>query len=452
MREKLFIAGLLSLMVAVPSFAKETKALQVQEEISKEKQLVNKIYALLEVDRISEETLLKLVKEKKITIAELYASKDNQICMLTNKFATTYDSDKDGLSDYDEIFKYKTNPNKADSDGDGIIDSDWNERKEYTYTVNYKTKIFNLYDEDSLAMAFQDGRVIKKTDEYSEIELIVYPENTYYEYLYENPNWKADYSGMKTYLEPTVLCNWDNQMREDLINELKQSGIDPDQLTDVELVKQVTAWIEKNNKRLFTNGWDIFLQVENGKVVEPKDKKIIEKMRKAFPTESFQQIRDSMILGKEMYYNKTIGECLGSSTYYATIFRALGIPTRMVAMTPMGYPRQIQLIDKVQQSSYRELLNKTLSMPGWSNHYHTQVYIGNMWVDVEYSNVGNNFANDYFAGYITFNTFNDYSQFAVLANNLWYKHMFIERNKNFSSWIPYELLEAYDLEAVHSLS
>jgi outer membrane protein OmpA-like peptidoglycan-associated protein len=34
------------------------------------------------------------------------------------------DTDGDGLSDYDEIFKYKTDPLKADSDGDGLTDGD----------------------------------------------------------------------------------------------------------------------------------------------------------------------------------------------------------------------------------------------------------------------------------------------------------------------------------------
>ena len=34
------------------------------------------------------------------------------------------DSDNDGLSDYDEINKYKTNPNNPDTDGDGIKDGD----------------------------------------------------------------------------------------------------------------------------------------------------------------------------------------------------------------------------------------------------------------------------------------------------------------------------------------
>lgn len=37
--------------------------------------------------------------------------------------AITNDSDKDGITDYDEISLYKTNPFAADTDGDGFIDS-----------------------------------------------------------------------------------------------------------------------------------------------------------------------------------------------------------------------------------------------------------------------------------------------------------------------------------------
>ena len=45
------------------------------------------------------------------------------------------DRDKDGLSDWVEIHKYRTDPKKADSDGDGVPDGDWLERREYQYTI-----------------------------------------------------------------------------------------------------------------------------------------------------------------------------------------------------------------------------------------------------------------------------------------------------------------------------
>ena len=45
------------------------------------------------------------------------------------------DHDGDGLSDFQEVHKYRTDPNRPDSDSDGIPDGDWDERREFTYTV-----------------------------------------------------------------------------------------------------------------------------------------------------------------------------------------------------------------------------------------------------------------------------------------------------------------------------
>lgn len=55
---------------------------------------------------------------KKITDEKL-----NQYCF-KNIIGKFLDSDNDGLTDYEEIFIYKTNPNKKDTDGDGYSDGD----------------------------------------------------------------------------------------------------------------------------------------------------------------------------------------------------------------------------------------------------------------------------------------------------------------------------------------
>lgn len=419
--------------------------------ITKE-EIKNKIYSLVGKGEITEGKLLDIIKLGKITIQDIYKTEDNAICVLANKFSQSYDSDKDGLSDYDEIFKYKTNPNSRDSDNDGVDDSDWNERREYTYSISFKTKIFNIYDEKDMSTGFQDYKIINKTDRYTEFEIITYPENTYYSHLYRNSHWKSDYESMQQYLEPSTLCNWDEQMKKDLIAQLKKDGIDIEKLSDVDLVRQVVQWIEKSNRRLYTNGWDIFLETANGKVKETTDKKIIKKIQKAFPTESFEEIRDSMVLGKEMYYNKTIGECLSSSTYYATIFRALGIPTRVVAMIPMGNYNDLPKLDHIQSNEYKEKVYKNFNYDGWANHYHTQVFIGNIWVDVEYARVGNNFGTDRYLGYITFNNVVDFSDMEQLVWKYWYNHMYVERDKNFKSWVPYEISEAKDCIGIYSKS
>ena len=40
------------------------------------------------------------------------------------------DRDGDGLSDFHEVHKYNTDPDNKDSDGDGVTDGDWRERRE----------------------------------------------------------------------------------------------------------------------------------------------------------------------------------------------------------------------------------------------------------------------------------------------------------------------------------
>lgn len=53
-----------------------------------------------------------------------YQNKKPRISIAAAKEINQIDSDKDGLIDYDEINKYKTDPNKSDTDGDGYNDKE----------------------------------------------------------------------------------------------------------------------------------------------------------------------------------------------------------------------------------------------------------------------------------------------------------------------------------------
>ena len=64
--------------------------------------------------------------------------------------ASDPDSDHDGLSDFQEIHKYRTNPQKSDSDGDGRPDGDWHERREYAYSVRSVVKVIRPCDLESI--------------------------------------------------------------------------------------------------------------------------------------------------------------------------------------------------------------------------------------------------------------------------------------------------------------
>ena len=72
--------------------------------------------------------------------------------------ADTPNSDGDGLPDFQEIHKYLTDPTKKDTDGDGIPDGDWNERREYTYSIRSILQFMPPFDSAALNDDFQDAR------------------------------------------------------------------------------------------------------------------------------------------------------------------------------------------------------------------------------------------------------------------------------------------------------
>src|SRR5262245_27587594 len=158
------------------------------------------------------------------------------------------DADGDGLPDFQEVHKYRTDPNKKDTVGKGVSDGDWQQRREFTYSVRAIIRVMPPYNLKALNDDYQDVRVRKETTEFVELEVVVYPLNSNAEAIKGNPNWKKDYAGIKEYLAPSVTTNWDDEMRKSLLQELARDGIDPDQLTDKEVVERVSRWLFNRSK------------------------------------------------------------------------------------------------------------------------------------------------------------------------------------------------------------
>ncbi|HBE80190.1 MAG TPA: hypothetical protein DDW65_20780, partial [Firmicutes bacterium] len=84
------------------------------------------------------------------------------------------DSDQDGLPDYEEINKYCTDPNKPDTDGDGILDGDWNERTEYAYTITARRELKSPFNAASLRDTFEDIKIISDTKDKLIYDCVLY--------------------------------------------------------------------------------------------------------------------------------------------------------------------------------------------------------------------------------------------------------------------------------------
>lgn len=320
------------------------------------------------------------------------------------------DSDGDGLSDYAEIHKYGTDPHKRDTAGKGVSDSDWDQRKEFTYTITSVLRVLKPCNPAVMSDDYQDVRVLAQDKDSYTLEVVYYPLNTNRGAIAANPDWrKDDDTAMLQYLKPTPACNWDSQMQKDLIAQLKKDGIEPERLSDLELVEKVAHWaMERSSFAGAGDGMPIswFVTFPQGKP------QILPELKASFDAErpdkswTDQQMLDTQVLGKPMFYQKKHGACTSTSVYMATIFRALNIPTRIVYFIPPADgndPAQVQmLLSAIHHHKVRDTVKKGLDKAqGFCNHMFNEVYVGKRWVRLNYDNVGQNTLDRWYFGLLT---------------------------------------------------
>jgi predicted metalloprotease with PDZ domain len=370
------------------------------------------------------------------------------------------DRDSDGLSDFQEVHKYLTDPAKTDTDGDGVPDGDWSERREYTYSVCTVLRFIPPFDRAALNDDYQDARVLKKTDDYIELEVVHYPLATAYESIDENPNWQRDYAGMSAYLKPGVTTNWDAQMKHDLLAELEADGILIDKLTDRQAVEQVSSWLLKKSRSLNKVFTTNYVDLPNAQPsvfpgLEDAFKREFDRDKENYDW-TMDQHFDHELLGKGMFYNKTHGSCTSFAVYLTTVLRAIGIPTRMVIAIPVvdaSNKEQIGLVkERIAHNTVREITLAGLrrSAQGFTAHTFNEVYVGNRWRRLNYSKLGQSILDLHLFGLHThLYTFCDLSD-ADLARTWGRRYAKGQRDVVFKYSNPYSVMTISDLFGCHS--
>ena len=370
--------------------------------------------------------------------------------------ASDLDSDHDGLSDFQEIHKYRTNTKKNDSDGDGVPDGDWQERREFTYSVRTVVKVMRPCNTDVVNDDYQDARVLSETKNYVELEVIHYPLNTNADGIQEHRDWKKHSSVMKPYLEPGITTNWDAKMRQDLLAELKAAGIDVDALTDKQVVEKLSRWAMRRGRylpRVFTT---YYIHYSDGQPsvypgLENAFKREFERDRENYDWKIDQHFNHEL-LGRGMYYNKTHGSCTSFAVYLTTVLRAAGIPTRMVLAIPVidsNDQAQLEMAERgIRNHRLRHsMLRKLRNLSGFVAHTFNEVYVGGRWRRLNYSKLGADIDSIY--GLITHvNTFKDLSE-AELAPNWGRRYGRGERDRVFKTGNPFCTTELSDSYGIH---
>jgi len=317
------------------------------------------------------------------------------------------DSDGDGLSDFREVHKHFTNPKKTDSDGDGIPDGDWRERREYQYTVRTVVQVMRPVTPEFLTDDYQDVRVLDETPTFVELEVIHYPFNTVESAIHGDRSWRRGAAKMREWTKPGATADWNPSMQKELLSALRADGIDVRKLDDKTAVERVSDWLLKRAK--YHDGFSTFITAFDDKgrpyIPEELDGAANGGQREKGLTLEEQWRRE--ISARGMFETKARGSCSSSAIYLNGCLRAVGVPTRIVLCIPLvdaNDPRELELVHRgIRHNEVRRVLEAKLrALRGkWASHTFNEVWVGGRWRRLNYSHLGQNIYDKQFFGLMT---------------------------------------------------
>lgn len=319
-------------------------------------------------------------KDNNKTQSEHYAV-DSDRDGLENKLEVTLgsdinavDTDEDGLSDYDEYCKYRTDPTKKDSDGDGTPDGDWQERREYTYTIRALCEIRPPSGMEMINDLYQDARPTGKKASLEDarvMEVLIFPYASAHVYPQPYPKQTLDKS-LHEYILPTVSMNYSPEMKEQISEIVKGAT------TDIEAIEKILQWTNSETELIIENPHWSFFNVTDGKLI----------WHKSFgDTQQDALFLETQFFGDSMFKRKVHGTCTSTAILRGTMFRAAGIPSRLIQTLPLitrytGDPEPLaeRLRDRTMSKGYDWGPGS-----GGANHAYNEVFLNNRWVRVDNS-------------------------------------------------------------------
>lgn len=288
------------------------------------------------------------------------------------------DSDGDGLSDYDEIRKYRTDPLAADSDGDGLGDFEWHERREYAYTIQAIVNLRPPFELDEMQDFYQDVRLITELDDnVTQLEVILYPEAR--EII--NP---ASFAPQNTpYTAPTFTKNYGRAMQTEL-DELVQGSA-----TDLEATLRVIRTLvhETQTVRPYEDlGYSSSLPLNFEMYLTPTGD-LLRTSHGEISHMSREEIETAVLFADSMFANQTRGACSSTSTLRGAMLRAAGLEEKIIVTIPLLYfyeedGTEVQVKAEYWDDQYAAMTGSGATV---ANHFFNMVKIGNRWIRVDHT-------------------------------------------------------------------
>jgi transglutaminase-like putative cysteine protease len=286
-------------------------------------------------------------------------------------------TDSDSLNDCAEVTKYRTNPLAADSDGDGTPDDDWDERREYAYSVHVSMLIREPFDLDTMNDPYQDVHVVAQAETagYTQIEAIIYPETRVplAASRYPLENLSAE---LQLYTEPGIATNYDASMQAEVLDIVAGAK------TDIQVADRVLKWVSAETD--LTLDYSIrevshtYLEGGNVQVRNYDD---------PFPAD---ELLRTHYFADSMFRERVHGTCTSIATLKCAMLKAAGIPCRLIeTIHPIYYHGSQTVPYPYTNNLSRDWECNYEQPPGNStamcNHAFLEVYLGNRWVRVDQS-------------------------------------------------------------------
>lgn len=355
---------------------------------------------------------------------------------------TLVDTDADGLTDYDEYCKYRTDATKADSDEDGKMDNDWDERREYTYTVRAICEINDPVDLEDMNDLFQDARVLVKQTptSHTRYEIILYPDSDPH-LLPTNFPYPKLTSNIEKYTRSAFATSFSPRTQKKIQHLILdcRSDLEVIERIQLEMMKMHLVYegaaflycrVEEGNQLVMTRNPLEYLRPEN---------------RRVFRT--VNQLLDGIYYGDSMFRARQHGVCDSRATLRATMLKAAGIPTRLTIAIPLIYCYEGEQ-EKLTRNLERDSLSagyvvpkpKTPEQTWIVNHSYNEVYINNKWIRLDRDlNEGPVFNNKYvYLKIISFADWSDVDFTHSWSQEKWFRHR------------PYKTIEISDTAAEYS--
>lgn len=294
------------------------------------------------------------------------------------------DSDGDGRSDWMEKFKYNTNPAQAETFA--------HPERDKTYTVKVRLEVLKPINLEAMNNDHQNALLVSETEHTATVDVTVYPLAKSTKGLEPNKNWREYAKTMQRWITPGLTTNWNAELRDDVLANLNKRGVDTANIDDITLVKAIAAWLTDASAFPFKDffiSYDVLFQ--NGNVLpNPKLKQFIEREMQKFGYTDLPKSIALGILGNEMYKSRYLGNCTAAATLFATVLKAVGIPTRFVLSVPVidgNDLQQRQLLENgITNHDLRTRVLLGQPSQGFAAHTFNEVFVGGRWVRLNYSN------------------------------------------------------------------